>query len=351
MTIAAMAKAKGYSLNTVHFTTADGKQLNVINVRAKQVPDKSPVLLVHGAGVRADIFCAPVETSIVDALLEAGYDVWLENWRASIDFPANEWTLDQAAVFDHPAAVNVVCEQTGAQQIKALIHCQGSTSFCMSAAAGLVPQVNAIVSNAVSLHPMVPKWSNFKLSYMLPVVRKLTDYLNPQWGKHAPTAMAKVISAMVSMTHHECNNPVCKQVSFTYGSGFPALWSHENLNEATHDWLRDEFAAVPLRFFTQITASIKKGNLLSAEKFDQIPTEFGVKPLATNARFSLFAGQDNLCFLPQSQEKTFEYLCQTDSDRHALFILKGYGHLDVFMGKRAAEDVFPLMIEELDKSA
>ena len=36
------------------------------------------------------------------------------------------------------------------------MHCQGSTSFAMSAAAGLLPEVSTIVSNAVSLHPRHP---------------------------------------------------------------------------------------------------------------------------------------------------------------------------------------------------
>ena len=85
-----------------------------------------------------------------------GYDVWLENWRASIDLAPNEWTLDQAAVHDHPDAVRKVVEETGADELKAVIHCQGSTSFMMSAVAGLVPEVKTIVTNAVIAAPGGP---------------------------------------------------------------------------------------------------------------------------------------------------------------------------------------------------
>ncbi len=125
----------------VEFTAGDGLQCNVINVRGEQAPTKGPVLLVHGAGVRANIFRAPSGRNLVDLLVDGGWDVWLENWRASIEIPHNHWTLDQAAVYDHPQAVQTVCAQTGADEIKAVIHCQGSTSFMMSALAGLVPQV------------------------------------------------------------------------------------------------------------------------------------------------------------------------------------------------------------------
>src|SRR3546814_17712937 len=51
--------------------------------------------------------------SLVDALVESVYDVWLENWRASIEVPRNLWDLEQAAKFDHPAAVRKVLDETG----------------------------------------------------------------------------------------------------------------------------------------------------------------------------------------------------------------------------------------------
>lgn len=337
-----------YNERVVPFVTEDGLTLNVINIRGSRSPRKCPVILVHGAGVRSNIFHAPVAKSIVDVLIEAGYDVWLENWRSSIDFPPNLWTLDQAALYDHPKAVQTIINETGVQQIKAIIHCQGSTSFMMSAIAGLVPEVTTIVSNAVSLHPVVTGWSKFKLQFLVPIVKLMSDYLNPHWGVDAPNFPAKLITFLVNLTHHECNNAVCKQVSFTYGSGFPALWSHENLNDETHEWLKEEFGAVPLRFFSQIIRCIRQGHLISVEDLSGLPGDFVESAPKTNARFAFFAGEDNLCFLPVSQSKTYQYFSALRSDFHTLHRIPGYGHLDIFMGKNAAEDVFPLIIQELN---
>ena len=92
----------GYTERVVPFLAGDGRSLNLHHVRGAQEPTKGPVVLVHGAGVRANIFRAPVAPTLVDALVADGYDVWLENWRASIDVEPSEWTLDQAAVHDHP---------------------------------------------------------------------------------------------------------------------------------------------------------------------------------------------------------------------------------------------------------
>ncbi|MFY9269446.1 MAG: alpha/beta fold hydrolase [Candidatus Manganitrophaceae bacterium] len=335
----------------VPFTAGDGLSCNLIQVRGERAPSKGPVLLVHGAGVRANIFRPPTETNFVEYLVDHGYDVWLENWRASIDLAPNHWTLDQAALYDHPEAVKTVVRETGAREIKAVIHCQGSTSFTMSAIAGLVPQVKMIVSNAVSLHPVVPDASLFKSKLALPLVSRMTDFLNPQWGLHAPTLPAKLISRFVEMTHHECDNAVCKQVSFTYGTGFPALWRHENLNEATHEWLKQEFAHVPLRFFKQMAVCLEKGNLVAVEGKKELPEDFAAQPPRTEARFAFFAGGLNRCFLPVSQEKSFDYFNTLRKDYHALYVLPTYSHLDIFMGKNAANDVFPLMLAELDRNA
>jgi hypothetical protein len=345
-----LADGKGQTERVVPFQSGDGFQCNLLNVRGPKLPEKGPVLLVHGAGVRANIFRAPVQTTIVDYLVEQGYDVWLENWRASIDFKPNHWTLDQAALHDHPYAVRTVVKETGWPEIKAIIHCQGSTSFTMSAIAGLVPEVNVIVSNAVSLHTVVPEFSAVKLNCALPFISLVTPYLNPQWGLHADTWPAKVISLAVAMVHHECHNPVCKQVSFTYGSGFPALWLHENLNEATHDWLKQEFAAAPISFFQQMSRCVRRGNLVSVSRSGELPEDFADGPPKTNARFSFFSGTDNLCFLPESQRRSYSFFNGHRKDYHTLNIIENYSHLDIFMGQNAARDVFPLMVSELDRT-
>lgn len=334
---------------TVNFTAGDGLQCNLINVNGEKPPHKGPVILVHGAGVRANIFRAPVNKTIVDFLVEEGYDVWLENWRASIDLPPNPWTLDQAAIYDHPEAVKTIVEETGWDNIKAIIHCQGSTSFMMSAVAGLVPQVKTIIANAVSLHPIVPSTAALKIKIALPMISPFVDYLDPQWGVEAPTLTAKMITLFVKMTHHECDNTVCRLASFTYGTGFPTLWRHENLNEQTHDWLTREFAHVPLRFFQQMSRCVSKGHLVSVEGKKELPEDFIAQPPKTDARIAFFAGELNRTFLVESQQKSFDYFDSIRKDYHSLYVLPEYAHLDIFMGKNAAVDVFPLMLAELDK--
>jgi pimeloyl-ACP methyl ester carboxylesterase len=335
--------------DVIPFDTADGIRCNLVHVGSDRPAGRGPVLLVHGAGVRANVFRAPVQTNLVDALVERGYDVWLENWRASMDVAPNPWTLDRAAVYDHPAAVQTVLAATGASELKAIVHCQGSTSFTMSAVAGLLPQVTTIVSNAVSLHPVIPPWATLKIKYLAPLVARLTDYVDPHWGDDAPTLLAKVMAEGVRLWHHECSNDVCKMVSFTYGSGSPALWRHENLNGPTHEWLRSEFGFVPLTFFRQMAACVRAQHLVSIEGLPDLPRSFVGQPPKTDARFALFTGSRNECFLPASQRRSFQYLDGLRPGYHTLHELPAYSHLDVFMGKNASRDVFPMMLSELER--
>jgi hypothetical protein len=334
----------------VPFTAGDGFACNLINARGTRAPTRGPVLLVHGAGVRANIFRAPVRVSLVDYLLEQGYDVWLENWRASIDLPPNRWTLDQAAVFDHPVAVRKVLELTGAMTLPAVVHCQGSTSFMLSAVAGLMPEVSTIISNAVSLHPVVPPVSALKLRLAIPLVARLTPFLDCQWDLRSPGLIPKLITTFVKLTHHECDNLVCRYASFTYGTGFPTLWRHENLNAETHEWVKREFAHVPLSFFQQIQRSVARGRLSPVEGRRELPEDLVTRPPETAARIAFFAGDRNRCFLPESQRRTFDYFNRHRPDYHTLHVLGGYGHLDVFMGQNAAHDVFPIMLAELQRA-
>jgi hypothetical protein len=219
----------------------------------------------------------------------------------------------------------------------------------MSAVAGLVPEVKTIVANAVTLHPVIPEWSRFKITYLTPTVGRLLDYLNPQWGLYSPTTMSRLITLMVLLVHHECDNPVCKMVSFTYGAGFPALWAHENLNDETHEWLKREFAHVPITFFRQMARCVNEGHLVSVEGMSELPESFVAEPPQTDARFAFLAGERNHCFLPESQKKTFDFLDSYRRNYHSFHLFPTYGHLDVFMGKNAHRDVFPLILNELQR--
>ncbi|MEX0789568.1 MAG: esterase, partial [Actinomycetota bacterium] len=92
---------------------------------------------------------------------------------------------------------------------------------------------------------------------------------------------------------------------------------------------------------------VVEGHLVSEQDLGKLPASFVASPPLTDARFAFLAGGQNLCFLPESQERTFDYFDSNRSGYHTFYRAPEYGHLDVFMGKDAARDVFPWILKEL----
>jgi hypothetical protein len=77
----------------IPFKAYDGFECNLWRLKHDHSKHRGPVMLVHGAGVRANIFNPPNEVNMLDMLADAGYDVFLENWRASTEFSPNKWSV------------------------------------------------------------------------------------------------------------------------------------------------------------------------------------------------------------------------------------------------------------------
>jgi hypothetical protein len=76
-------RSERYHETIVPFTAGDGLGCNLVRVQGDRPASKGPVLVLHGAGVRANLFRPPVSTTFVDFLVENGYDVWAETPSAT----------------------------------------------------------------------------------------------------------------------------------------------------------------------------------------------------------------------------------------------------------------------------
>jgi hypothetical protein len=321
--------------------TEDGRELTVHHIRGDEEPSEGPVLLQHGTGVRANLFYgSPMARSIVDVLVEAGFDVWLGNWRGSIDLPECDYTLDEVARFDHPALIAAVLRETGAQSLKAVVHCQGSTSFALACAGGLVPEVTDVVSNAVSFHVEVPKLSKLQLQVLMPLLSVGYPGFDPQWTLRPTALRARLLAAWARTVRRECGEPVCQMANYTYGVGGNVLWDHANLDPPTHRWIAREFGWVPTSFFRQMSRCAAAGHLVAASGFDELPDDVVSSPPRNRPRWTFLAGSANRCFLARGQERSFAWLDGLEPGRHALVEVPGYTHLDLFFGRNAERDVF-----------
>jgi len=330
---------------TIEFLARDGLMLNF-----KHLPgDGEPLLMVAGTGTRANLWNPPTD-NLLKQLTKSGFDLWMLNWRSSIDLPAVRYTLDDAAVLDMPSAVAEVLKRTGRSNVKALIHCQGSCAFMMAITAGLLPDVSMVISNSSALHPVMPWQARLKLPLAVAFLNaeKVTG-INPQWGLHAPRLLPKILDWYVKATHDECDNAVCNHTSFMYGYGHPTLWRHENLNDKTHEWIKGEFGQVPMSYYGHIADASAAGEMVSTGKYSELPPLFTAEAPKTDARFVFMTGDRNQTFLPVGMARTFEYYERHQPGKHTFQKFADYGHLDVFLGQYSNRDVFPFILDELSK--
>ena len=341
----------GLSRRIVPFATADGNEGTLHQFRSRTVePAKGPVLCIPGAGVRGDLFLGPPgPRSFVQHLVAAGYEVWLENWRGSIDFLAEPYTLDTVGAFDHPAAFATVLRETGRETLKVVAHCQGSTSFTITALSGLAPQVTHVVSSAVSLHTVVPRRSRLKLAAMVPLLARATPELDAQWAIRPPSPLASAIALWAKTVRRECDEPVCEMANYLYGVGPDVLWVHDQLDDETHHWVGREFSWVSTRFLRQMRASVLAGHLVPFDGLAELPGSYLRTPPTIDATWTFVAGTKNRLYLPIGQGQTHAFFDRWQPGRHALRYFDGYGHLDPLFGINAARETFPTFLAGLER--
>lgn len=340
----------GLRREIVPYTTQDGIRENLHHLRGESTPEVArPVLLSHGAGLRAQLFYGqPFGKTLPDVLLEAGYDVWVQNWRGSIDLAPRDYTLDRVARFDHPAAVAKVLERSGAAELKAIVHCQGSISFTMAAVAGLLPEVTHVVSSAVSLHVRVTPRSRVKQLVMLPVADAVLPGADAQWGIRSPSLQANALAAVAGVVRRECDNPVCAMASYMYGTGRDLLLRHQNVEPEVHAWIGRELGYAPFRLINQLVKSVGANHVIPAEELPDLPPSYVARAPQTEAAFTFLVGSENRMFLPEGQHRSFEHFDSYARGRHRVFTLDGFGHLDTLIGGRAAGEPFERMLGGLE---
>ena len=322
-------------------------------------PTLGPVLLVPGSGVRAEMYYGqPVGPSCAEYLLGLGYDVWVETWRASIDLPPNDYTLDHAAMHDHPLAVQKIlsvcdAENPGAEvALKAVIHCQGSISFMMAAVSGRIDRrVTHIVSSAVSLFIDVTESTWLKQRLAMPVVAKVFRGLDAQWGIRAATPNAALFAAVAKRMERPCGNPSCQVSNFMYGSGWDVMFRHIDDNgdpwvpEAVHEWTGREVGYTPLSLIAQVAESSRHGYIVpSPTPPPGTPPAYLAAPPRTDAQVTFIAGDHNNMFRWQGQHRAARFFDESVGPGQADFVvLPGFGHLDTFWARDALTVSFPVI--------
>lgn len=339
----------------VHFTDAgDGVILRLTRYRGGA---KGPVLLVHGLGVSSLIFSMDTITpNLLEYLFGHGYDVWLLDYRASVDLPYAHQpsTADDVARKDYPAAVAKVLAVTGAPSTQAVVHCFGANTFFMAMLAGLEGVRSAVVSQ-IATHLRVPPMTMVKAVFRTPQVlealgvREMTT--NVQSDRPFLERMGDLLLRLYPVHDGPRDtNAVSRRISFIYGQ----LYEVDNLNQATYDNLHEMFGVASIASLEHLTTMIRAGKVVAADGADAYLRESEHYPTLHRLAIPLkiIQGERNKCWTLESTALTYELLRRhNDPALYDRVIIPRYGHIDCIFGKDAARDVYPHVLSHLEATA
>lgn len=347
------------AVTTSHpFETADKLGLNLLRFNRADCDDV--VVIIHGLTTSSDMFIMPEHYNLVQFLLDNKFeDVWTLDYRMSNRFSynlqRNRYNMDDIALYDYPAALKTIRDQVGAdKRIHVICHCLGSVSFMMSLFAKSANGVRSVIANSAALTPRIPAWSRVKLSagpFLCDYLAGI-EYINPYWRRQPGFSVGNLLARMVSLFHRECNVPECHMLSFMWGSGTPALYSHENLHDVTHRRGGDLYGGVSVNYFRHVNKMVKQATAVKYNpedpKYGSLPNDYFeyAKDIETPVLF--MTGERNNVFT-DSNIVCHQRLEKIVPGRHELHVFPRYGHQDVFMGKNCHVDIFPRLVEFLNK--
>lgn len=311
---------------------------------------KGPVILSHGLGVSSCIFTIDtIDTNLLEYLFLHEYDVWLLDYRSSIELASAErpHTADDVAKFDYPAAVAKVREIAGVDSVQMVVHCFGATTFFMAMLAGL-QGVRSAVCSQIATHVKAPLMTRIKSGLYMPTVLKVlgVDSLTAYVDKHADW-QDRLFNTSLRLQPMEveelCRSPVCHRITFLYGN----LYEHDQLNTATHDALHEMFGVAHIEALEHLALLVRKGHVVDARSKDVYLPH--LERLAIPISF--IHGAENACYHPDSTEITYKTLREKNGDLYTRHVISRYGHIDCIFGKNAVTDVYPLIVSHLEKTA
>ena len=309
---------------------------------------KGPLILAPGYGNAARAFAIDtVPKNWVQYLGEHGYDVWLLDYRASPDLPSSytQFTVDDIAMRDWPAAVDTVRRETGQDQIQAMGHCVGGLTLFMAIGGGMEGLRSATFSSLAG-HPIptpgnqARAWARLATIFKLLGIKGLnTDYDPKPLGREAdrdgdegravPSHLRQPGRAP-HLLHLRRRLRLREHQPADDGAGRAVL-----LRQRQHHVLRAHLADDP-RVGAARDAQGRDAYLANLDQF-KFPINF-------------ITGEHNKMFVPKGLQRTYDTLRRAHGPQdYTHHVIKDYAHLDLWLGTNAERDVWPTALAELEK--
>jgi predicted alpha/beta hydrolase len=313
----------------VHFPrTADGWRLALHRYRPRARGAASPVVLCGGYGCNRHFLDYDERYSLARFLARSGFDAWVVELRgrglaqrAAETGGSRSWTFDDLAAHDVPAAIAHVAERTG-RPVTWLGHSMGGMllyAYAGSAAAADAPLKAGITMASPIVFPQAVSALLSQIGMVLLSV-PFSETIHQRW----------VLGALWGVLGHSS--------ALTVGMN-PENIDHPTVGRA----LRLALENVPRVKLQQLARWAAEGAFCSADG----QTDYRAGLGSIRVPLLVIAGAADRLATPEAVGCVLDHLGAAETTYVQLGRAHGhtvdYGHVDVVLGRRAPEEVFPLI--------
>jgi cholesterol oxidase len=321
-----------------------------------------PVILAPGFGMPADCFLAGQPStgkpSIVEYLCNLDYEVWMLDYRGSDHLPSSlmQFTLDDL-VSDFAVAVAEVSRLASHQKVRIIGHCVASLVTTMMLlkdrkAGEYVESAILSQTHVFQDHPLI---NRIKAWIRLPNLLRILGFRPVMTSDHDVRSGrgSRLLDLFLRFypTIEHCSSPVCRRTLLMYGE----VIHHRHIDHRMHDLLYDLFDRSNLTLLEHMSLLVRRGYAVDRHGNEIYLTEENGQNL--RMPITIIQGRRNRLFRPIAAQRTYDWMIENghqrdvEDNKHRFKILyfSDYAHLDHFLGKDAATDVYPELVQALER--
>jgi hypothetical protein len=312
---------------------------------------------------------------LVDYLRLHGFDVWSLDWRVGkivagdprFASPIDRLTLDTAAQYDLPRAVDFIRHASHSAPLAIVGHCLGGAVVAMAIGAGYLTanHTRKIVLTSMGLFYDV-SWEDWVKADDQALERTLIDApgttaIHCDAATHPwPHALEDAYQIWpTALLPREPQDHPFSRLTFMFGR--PFLEGIVNEGDRSRPALLDRFGAMPVAAYIHCCQNVRRGfaapyndTSWSAAKGEPggatgALDEDGAGRYLHVERFggmrvTLITGELNPLWHPDSIRRMYEWLRRNPKVEVSKAVLAGYGHQDLYWARNAAQDVYPRIL-------
>jgi lysosomal acid lipase/cholesteryl ester hydrolase len=352
----------GLSLKTHKTVTEDGYEIILHNCCLSQTTPKKrpPVLLVHGLMQDAESFLCGGSTSLVSHLVNAGYDVWIGNNRGT-KYSSNHlkfnrdhidywnYCIDDLAVYDVPAMVEYVLQETRSSQLAYVGFSQGSTQGFASLFSH--QKLHSKISLFIALSPAL-KCSGLSSFWLQKLLQTFPQLLFHAFGRLGMLSFCEDVRQVLSKSFFAS---IVK-----YAMKFLFHWNCENITSQRRvEFFQFCYSPSSVKCVDHWFQIIHRGSLkcyahhekasrtVRSQEFTSIKSgdmSYDLRQRINCPVAIFYGGSDTLI-----TRNIHEVLNEMSDSIKFLHCEPSYEHLDMIWADNAHEKIFPKIIQQLEK--